>query len=352
MWLVAGLALLAAANEAWLHVATPFRQDRHPREFVPGVGLALAPDAEVRRTNMLDFWTTSRTNSLGFLDREPPSADSAAAGCHVVFVGDSFVEAAEVAISDKVQVRLQDLAAERLPHLNVAASGYGVWATGQIAQLPYYDKWIRQRSPKLVALVVANNDFVDNAGFSLTGRGFDLEHPPVLAAVQETDGSIALRAPDPDYQMFRTRSPVSLRRRISNRVERSWRVQMLQLGRIRRALSEDSPWENAGNLVRTEFTAFALGQWQRRTSRDGVGLVALTTYTLGTRGDPLFDGFSRLADSLGVPVIDQAGFILRHGAELADARWRHDYHWSPQGHEWAARATLDWLEKNQSVCNE
>ena len=52
----------------------------------------LFPDMEMRFTNNLDFWTTARTNSLGFLDREPPDPDLAAASCHIAVIGDSFVE--------------------------------------------------------------------------------------------------------------------------------------------------------------------------------------------------------------------------------------------------------------------
>ena len=62
--------------------------------------------AEVRWTNGLDFWTVSRTNSPGFLDREPPDPERAAASRHVAVFGDSFVEAKEVAVADKFHVRL------------------------------------------------------------------------------------------------------------------------------------------------------------------------------------------------------------------------------------------------------
>ena len=81
-----------------------------PYTFVPGVGVLFLPNVEVRATNHLDFWTVSRTNRWGFLDREPISPERAAESCHITVIGDSFVQAKQVPISDKFHVRLEDLA--------------------------------------------------------------------------------------------------------------------------------------------------------------------------------------------------------------------------------------------------
>ena len=137
--LTTGLALIAAAGEAWLRLTIPFMHRSHSPSFVPGVGVLYEPGSEVRSTNRSDFWTVSRANHWGFLDRPPPSPERAAAGCHVTLIGDSFVEARQVPIADKVQVRLEDLARRRLPHLDVTTSAFGVSGTGQVNQLPFYD---------------------------------------------------------------------------------------------------------------------------------------------------------------------------------------------------------------------
>ncbi len=156
---------IAVGYEVWFREALPFdSKSRQPGEFVPGVGRHPAPNAEVRWTNLREFWTVERTNSLGFLDREPPSPERAAASCHVAFVGDSFVEAAQVGIADKLQVRLEKSATERLPQLDVTTSAWGRQRTGQIAQLPYYEKWARRLRPKLVVLVFVPNDWSENSG--------------------------------------------------------------------------------------------------------------------------------------------------------------------------------------------
>ena len=127
------------------------------------MGGIFAPKAEVRHTNGLDFWTISRTNTLGFPDREPIGIERAAASCHITMIGDSYVEALQVPIADKFHVRLEELAARELRHLDVTTSAFGVSGTGQVNQLPYYDEFARYLQPALLVLVFVNNDFMNNA---------------------------------------------------------------------------------------------------------------------------------------------------------------------------------------------
>ena len=204
LWLSAGLALVVLIGEAWLRSTVPFMERYLPKVFVPGVGLLRPSDLEVRWTNGLDFWTVSRTNRLGFLDREPPSPERAARSCHITMIGDSFVEAMQVPIPEKFHVRLEEMAAWELPHLDVTTSAFGVGATGQIDQLAFYDEYARHLRPKLVVLVFVPNDFIDNFPLWRSIRnGLDPEHLPYVSAVRAADGSFRLRPPDPDYERFR-----------------------------------------------------------------------------------------------------------------------------------------------------
>ena len=57
-----------------------------------------------------------------------------------------------------------------------------------------------------------------------------------------------------------------------------------------------------------------------------------------------------MAEARDVPVVDQRDWIVRQGGDVADARWAHDAHWSPTGHRWAAEALLEYLKRNQDVC--
>ena len=54
---------------------------------------------------------------------------------------------------------------------------------------------------------------------------------------------------------------------------------------------------------------------------------------------------NEMAAERRIPVIDQGDFIYRQGADLRDARWAHDPHWNPTGHQWAAEALLEYLKR-------
>ena len=120
-----GLILIALVGEGYLRLTMPFLKTNATPHFVQGVGYLRAPNSEVRYTNGLDFWTISRTNSLGFLDHEPINPQRAAESCHIAMIGDSVVEAREVPIADKFHVRLEELAARHLPHLDITTAAYG-----------------------------------------------------------------------------------------------------------------------------------------------------------------------------------------------------------------------------------
>ena len=102
------LALIGVAGEAYFRLivvpsgcglfANPQNfSGRDTWRFVSDVGVMPEPNSEVRHTNHLDYWTIAKTNGIGFLDREPISAERAAESCHIALIGDSFVEAKEVA---------------------------------------------------------------------------------------------------------------------------------------------------------------------------------------------------------------------------------------------------------------
>ena len=196
---VAGLAVAIGGTEIYLRLAWPFPHWEMPTAFVPGVGRLVRPGAEVRHTDLREFWTVSRANGLGFVDREPIGPRRAAESCHVAAIGDSFVAALEVPIADKFHVRLEELAARTLPGLDVTTSAWGVRETGTIAQLPFYDVYARRLKPKILVLVVYGNDFRDNAPLHAAYQiGWDPDRHPFVTAVQAENGEMTLRPPSAD----------------------------------------------------------------------------------------------------------------------------------------------------------
>ena len=294
----------------------PFVDNSTPSHFVPEVGRIRKPTAEFRFTNGLDFWTISRTNSLGFLDREPPSSERAATSCHIAMIGDSYVEAREVPIADKFQVRLEELAAEELRHLDITTSAFGITATGQVNQLAYYDEFARHLRPALLVLVFVSNDFRDNAPILRGLRlGMEPDRLPEVSATRGADGTITLQPPHPYSPESRLAVP-SRHPRVTDRLtdmsalakwldakrrasfpddtdpeliaqvallsRRSPRYAALLDGwrpttrgfHVQFRITRDLPavFEDA-----LDFTGFALDQFRERADRDGAALVILST---------------------------------------------------------------------------
>ena len=398
LFLVAGLALIGVVGEAYFRLTVPFVESDIPYVWSSTVGGTFVPNAEVRHTNGLDFWTISRTNSLGFPDREPIGLERAAASCHVAMIGDSYVEALQVPIADKFHVRLEEFATQELRHLDVTTSAFGVSGTGQINQLAYYDEFARHLRPALLVLVFVSNDFMNNAPI-LDGlhRGMDPDRLKFVSATRGADGSITLRPPWPGESRFAEMPPppemppapwhtratdhltgispfanwLDAKRRASASDDtdpeliaqvallsrRSPRYAALFDGwRLTTREGINDPFHYAQDLPPVyedalDFTAFALDQFKERADRDGAALVILSTHYTGTRGDLGFDRLTALAEPRGIPVIDYNDYVLRQGAvPRRDTAWAHDGHWNVAGHQWAAEALLEYLKQNQEIC--
>ena len=402
--LLVGVVLVAIAGEAWLRLTTPFARGSRPLEVVPNVGLLWVPNTKSRHTNGLDFWTISRANSLGFLDREPPRPERAAATCHISMIGDSFVEAAEVPIRDKFHVRLEELAAEELPHLDITTSAFGIRNTGQIQQLPFYDEYARLLHPKLLVLVFVPNDFLNNTPVlrALAKRGGRREQILEPMVGRRSDGKLELTWSRPRDQLPRFRD----QRSIESLPQASWAARAMKKAA---ALSRLAGWlrdkkkalfpsdhgrpgfQRAVEALRRQpgyaallqgwrpttekdifkdmfialarrdlppffedalqYTFFALEQFKQRADRDSARLVILASHRLTIHGILMLERLSEMAATLDIPVIDQADYILRQGARLSDAQWPHNTHWNPAGHRWAAEVLLEYMEEHPAICD-
>ena len=400
------LLLAAGGAEVSLRLSTPFRVNTLPVQMVPGVGLLRQPHAEMRYTNGRDFWQVSRTNSLGFPDREPPGPERAAESCHVTLIGDSFVEALEAPIADKAQVQLEELAAHEAPELDVTTSAFGYGGTGPINQLAFYNAYARRLSPDVVALVMAGNDFRDNSlPLKSWSQGFHPDHPPHLFARRDAAGGWEFVPPASDLEALETHRLARVLDEPDFFIQSTWRRGLTGPEAALRAHSHLADWlwrrlddewarrdgsrdlfraraewlsrhpryatftqgwparryqpqlmleENPPPAYREALDAmrFALEQFRERTERDGAALVILAIYELGWKDDPWLDLLRALAaESGGIPVISQHDHIIATGGEVGDASWAHDYHWSPAGHRWAAEAIWEWMKRNPDVCD-
>ena len=372
--LLAGVVLIAIVGEAWFRLSRPlsmpFRISDLRSEFVPNVGVLYPPNTEIRSTNRFDYWNVSRTNSLGFLDREPPPGERAAATCHISMIGDSFVETRQVPIDDKFHVRLEALAADELPHLDITTSAFGVGGTGQGRQLALYDEYARLLHPKLLVLVFVDNDFSNNMSIL---RAWDSGYP--LGPTVPMPGVLkprVRRRPDGKLELTWFLKP-RVRRRPDGKLELTWfspgDQPPLPLSPGQHPLpSEFVDWlrakmkallyidprrinKDVRDVDALQYTRFAMEQFKQRADRDGVNLVILASHTLKLHGTIMFERMSKIAASLDIPVIDQADYILRQGSRLTDAQWKHDGHWNVAGHRWAAEALLEYIEEHPAICD-
>ena len=400
---VAGLAIIAGGAEIYLRLAWPFARSEAPAVFVPGVGPLFRPGAEVRYTNLRDFWTVSRANGLGFVDREPIDPRRAAESCHIAMIGDSFVAALEVPIADKFHVRLEELAARALPGLDVTTSAWGVQRTGTINQLPFYDAYARRMKPKVLVLVVYGNDFRENAPLHYAYlRGWDPDRHPFATAVQAEDGAMTLRPPSEDgatarrlaqpfprppepwlTRTVRRAGPASFlatylqsrhvlpRARLPadywSRQRESW----IEILRRRpdyvwilppRGGAEEREWRNPARGAPLphgsprmrkyvfDFTAFGIDRFKERTDRDGAAFLILFVPELNPVHPWAGEALAAAARKRGVPLVDLHEDIARRGRAVRESRWAHDKHWNATGHSWAAEALFEWLARNRNAC--
>ena len=392
LFIISGLLLIALVGEAYFRLTNQSVEESSvPFQFLDGVGLIKKPNAENRYRRWFDdYWVISRTNSQGFLDREPVSPERAA-GCHIAFFGDSFVEAMDVPIADKFHVRLEDMASRELPRLAITTQAYGIGGSGQINQLPFYDEYARRLSPKLVVLVFYLNDFVNNStALESLARGLDPDRMRFMSAQRDASGTMRLIPPDPEYRRFALPSPPmpwheNARGRLA-RVSYFARWLNAQIGASNDSAATRAAWANIiaarpccalmldgwrpGEYQRfldnlfleehlppafeeaLEYTAFGIEQFKRRADRDGATLAILAaSERIGTQGDPQFDRLNAIAEAHSVPLISQYDYVQAQGHDYRNGRHANDVHWNATGHQWAAEAVLEWLKENQEVCD-
>ena len=386
----AGVSMVALAGEVWLRRSVPFVANRVPLQFVPGVGILLEPHEEVRWSNLSNYWRISRVNRLGFLDREPAAPERTASSCRIALVGDSFVAAREVELPDKVQVRLEALAARERPDLGLTTSAFGVFGTSQVHQVPLYDAFVRPLRPKVVVLVATANDFVGNSVLTEVKDG-TLWASSYARAERGSDGRIRLRLPDGTSPGVRKRIH-AVRRRMTglhavsflwSRLAAKWFASDIRAQRTRRrryerwrrlsgAAASLSGWRHPqldrGNVhlallaarragsgpapayvEALELTGFALDEFAARAARDGSHLVLFQNWVFGNERQ---DAMKALAEERGIPVVDMYRYItVTAGGNPDDADFSHDDHWSPQGHRWAAEALWEYLEERPFLCD-
>ena len=306
--------------------------------------------------------------------------------------------ARRVPIAAKLHVRLEELAARRLPGLKITASGFGRDDTGQIAQLPLYDLFARRFHPRLVVLVFVINDFRNNSPILTAvwkGKGWEPDRPSPRAKATPPgpDGAMRILPPSPRTPGAATRARAPLMLSLYSRARalglpRPWfagwlrtkwnhhagfpvssalrvRAEALAAAPAHASLFEDGWRPTPGRSIDGQFmeerlprvfedalayTGFALDQFRERVERDGAALAVLASHTVGGRANPAFERLRALTETRRIPLISQHDYIVRQGGRVSGARFRYNQHWNAQGHQWAAEALSEYLARHPEAC--
>jgi len=392
-----GLLFALGAAEIFFRVQLPIEEKTWPARFEPGLGFIFEPHAELRWTNHLDYATVTPTNSLGFLDREPALVDDGDV-FRIAFLGDSFVEAAQVEIDQKVHVQLEERLAERFPERRFRTFAVGYSGSGTANMLPFYDRFVREMNPQLVALVFVNNDFANNSPLLESLRnGWQPYHSPRFFV--EADGDTVRDVPiDPDWsQHVLEVEPVPtvdppwydgwlawsslyrfIRAKIGSLVPPEeyklfYQRRIDALGALdpqwaeafagfdpmtedmdRMFFREDLPPVFADALVSTEA---ALRRLKDKVEGDGARLVVLihegctfppeAKMEEGYRPGLYRERLEAILDRLGIVSLDMREQFAARGLERA--HFKHDGHWSPDGHRVAAESLADFLAEHPDL---
>ena len=326
----------------------PVKDSRFPSLFVDKVGFLFKPGDTVKLTNGLDFWTSEKVNSLGFIDSEP-ARPKPPGTFRILLVGDSFVEAAQVPIAQKLQTLLAADLNRRFTDRKIDAVALGFSGTGQANQLPFYER-NRDLKPDLVILLFVSNDFANNSPVLESLRhGWHPDHLPRVF-MRERPGQPCERLPiDPAWHKSLLAGDMAERARqlraMSPEFDNGLRGWQPSRGRKASDGLQDIFLGHGPLLPAFEaavaLTKCAFVEWQKLAEQDGFKLLVASADNVAGQIERL----KAITSELELPLLDlHQEFVKHHDPALA--QFKSDGHWSPNGHRWAAEAVAKYLADN------
>jgi hypothetical protein len=329
----------------------PVSDNRFPSLFIDKVGFVFKTGDTVKLTNGIDYWATEKVNSLGFIDSEP-ALPKPPGTFRIVLVGDSFVEAAQVPIAQKLQTLLAADLNRRFPDRKFDAVALGFSGTGQANQLPFYER-NRDLKPDLVILLFVSNDFANNSPVLESLRhGWHPDHLPRVF-MRARPGQPCDRLPiDPAWQKSLLSGDLAERARQLRAMSadfddglRGWKP---TAGRKPTDGLQDI-FLGAGPLqpafeAAVASTKCAFIEWQKLAEQDGFKLLVASADNVAGQIARL----KHMTGELQLPLIDLHQEFVRHH-DPALAHFKSEGHWSPNGHRWAAAAIANYLADNGYV---
>jgi hypothetical protein len=363
--------------------------------FVPGIGNVYVANDVVRQTNKFDFCVEQHSNSLGFVDQEPPVWDEIKDRPRIAIVGDSLVEATQVEPSDKMQHWLsKDLAASGI-HASVVA--WGISGFGQVQELELLKHYALSLHPDVVVLVIVGNDIKNNSWLLQAVEDgvepdtpYNVEIRPIpLAAPREWETiaplpiaqvtrlpekprprppawaewlrnhsvlyAYALHMANYNYpRVYGLLGGVVDGDRIQNRVRylsrnpelapllagwptgEDWKYDPISW------TFEHLPHPRAFDLA-VQATEHSMDQWVDLARREHFRIVALMLQEFDDMPWQAAQ-WRRILGERKIAAIWHGDFIRSRGHDPRAAHFPRERHWSPLGHRWAAEAVADFLK--------
>lgn len=391
----ASLAMLEAIARHYF----PFPEVKWPTQFSPRVGFTFVPHSQVRWSNFIDFSSVQTANSLGFLDDEPPTAPKASDEYRVVFIGDSFVEAAQVPIAHKVHRLVERELNNQGISKRVSVSAFGYSGAGTASELPFYTEFARPLTPDLVVLVFIRNDLANNSALLEAIRNGWSPHKAPRPAYEIRDAQPYLLPiaadwqsevdPDPSERMIPLWKYLgdtylkwsalyrwgAARAFWNIKIEETAHTQVERIGHLRSIpefAQKLAGWRYPEDLDldlmffaksmpeaftdALTFTRAALQTLKHETTRDNAKLVVLIDqgcYQTDTdlkelrteraiEPELLGRRVERILNELEIPFINFREALNMRGIDTVS--YSHDGHWSEIGHREAARALIPFIK--------
>jgi hypothetical protein len=349
--ITAAIAVAAAGSaEVYFRHSQKFTRSQNvwPYRFVPDVGTTFEPGKLIKSTDGMEYWASMRANSLGFADAEPklPKPEDT---FRILIVGDSFVEAIQVALEQKVQTVLAESLRKKHPDKKLDVVALGMSGAGQINELPFYERSRRELAPDLVILVFVNNDFSNNSALlEAVRQGWDPDHAPSL--FMRNDCTRIPIAADWRKHLLPATTPaerVKLLRARSQEID-------LKFGSWDGTQGIDWTFYSTGKLPPVFEEALTLtkcgfAEWKKLAARDGFSLlVAAVEQVEQPSSTGQIDRLRQILDELGLPLLNLRPEFAKRG-DIDTARWKFDGHWTPTGHRWAAEAIAEYLDRHDML---
>jgi hypothetical protein len=378
-WAVCGtLVVYFLAVEVFLRVMIPFTETVYPTRLSPTAGSLFLPNALVSYTDHTDYWTQQKSNSLGFLDREPRIPKTPGT-FRILVLGNSYVEGYMLPIDEKFWILLQRMMIRAFPNRKLDTVAMGRAGCGQECQLSFYETYGELLQPDLVIELITPHDITYNSPLLMAVQnGWDPYHEPQLN-YEVNDDDTTFRRIDIDLNWSQHVLPLPA---VTDR-SAMLAARLKYLTAIPNFSPKLAGWKlpndvdiDAMYAVRYDnmplvfkqallLTDFAFERIKKFADRDHFRFLAVTTEDMdgagvGTPGgrNTLFgrelDGgtllrqLKRMLAAKDFPLLDLYPRFAAPG-DINQSHYRHDLHWNSTGHQWAAEAIFDYLQQHQEL---